>query len=160
MMWVNNNPNATHWNIETGYENPFDKANYPYQGNFSTESIQFILALLMPKLDTEFRCNGFEQGYKLLLTMPGETTKMSQNYIRLSISHQNLIQLVPEWTITADELRHFKPNQRKCFFQSEKSLRFFKIYTQTNCEEECLANFTKIECECVKFSMPSKLTKY
>lgn len=33
-------------------------------------------------------------------------------------------------------------------------LRFYKNYTQANCEMECLSNYTKNECGCVKFSMP------
>lgn len=42
------------------------------------------------------------------------------------------------------------------FFSTERQLRFFRTYTQYNCEAECLANFTQIQCGCVKFSMPSR----
>lgn len=44
--------------------------------------------------------------------------------------------------------------RRQCFFNSERYLRFFKHYTQHNCELECLANYTMKTCGCVKFSMP------
>lgn len=46
--------------------------------------------------------------------------------------------------------------RRQCFFNNERYLRFFKLYTQANCELECLTNHTLKECSCVKFSMPSK----
>uniref|UniRef100_A0A1B0A6D3 Pickpocket protein 28 n=1 Tax=Glossina pallidipes TaxID=7398 RepID=A0A1B0A6D3_GLOPL len=34
----------------------------------------------------------------------------------------------------------------------------FKIYSQNNCELECLANFTLTKCGCVKYSMPRNTT--
>lgn len=45
-------------------------------------------------------------------------------------------------------------SSRQCFFNDERYLRYFKVYTQQNCELECLANFTLATCGCVKFSMP------
>ena len=36
----------------------------------------------------------------------------------------------------------------------------FQNYSQSNCEMECYTNFTKKECGCVKFSMPSKQLYY
>lgn len=42
--------------------------------------------------------------------------------------------------------------RRKCYFDSERKLRFLKVYTQRNCELECLSNATRKACGCVKFS--------
>jgi amiloride-sensitive sodium channel len=28
---------------------------------------------------------------------------------------------------------------RKCYFDNERKLKFFKIYTQKNCEQECVS---------------------
>lgn len=36
-------------------------------------------------------------------------------------------------------------------------MRFFKVYTQTNCELECLTNYTLAKCNCVAFSMPRNI---
>jgi amiloride-sensitive sodium channel len=55
---------------------------------------------------------------------------------------------------TSPKLQSYDPKVRQCFFEDEKKLRFFKLYTQSNCEIECLANFTLNTCGCVKFSMP------
>lgn len=44
--------------------------------------------------------------------------------------------------------------RRKCYFDSERQLRFLKVYTQRNCELECLSNATLKTCGCVKFSLP------
>ena len=40
-----------------------------------------------------------------------------------------------------DKLRSFTPDVRKCFFEDEKKLKMFKVYTRRNCEMECLAEF-------------------
>lgn len=45
-------------------------------------------------------------------------------------------------------------DRRQCYFNGERYLRLFRMYTQHNCELECLANYTMAKCGCVKFSMP------
>lgn len=65
-----------------------------------------------------------------------------------------LISIRPKIITTSDGLKHYEPHRRQCYFQRERRLRYFNTYSQTNCELECLANFTLSECGCVKFSMP------
>lgn len=48
------------------------------------------------------------------------------------------------------------PNRRQCYFDDERDLRYFKSYSQSNCQTECLANYTMARCGCVKFWMPSE----
>lgn len=60
---------------------------------------------------------------------------------------------------TSDGLKHYLPNRRQCFFNKERFLRYFKVYTQQNCELECLANYTMQQCGCVKFSMPRDINE-
>jgi acid-sensing ion channel, other len=55
---------------------------------------------------------------------------------------------------TDDSLRSFSPEKRKCFFEGEKVLRFFKTYSKALCEWECMSNKTLEKCGCAKFSMP------
>ncbi|GLH02142.1 Pickpocket protein 28, partial [Gryllus bimaculatus] len=50
--------------------------------------------------------------------------------------------------------------QRRCFYPDERRLRFFRQYTQGNCELECLANATRAVCGCVEFHMPRDLDTY
>lgn len=44
--------------------------------------------------------------------------------------------------------------RRGCYFNSERQLQFFKIYTETNCWLECLTNFTLFYCGCTFYYMP------
>ena len=43
--------------------------------------------------------------------------------------------------------------RRNCFLYQEKKLKFFKVYTKNNCENECLADFMLSNCGCVEFFM-------
>jgi acid-sensing ion channel, other len=51
-------------------------------------------------------------------------------------------------------LQKFPLRIRKCYFDGEKKLKFFKTYTKDLCEWECLANATVKKCGCAKFSHP------
>lgn len=153
MMLVKGNPNASmRWTANAGYKSTSDIFNYPYQIN-NVENLYF--SVQSQKSDIGYKCNGFDQAFKLILTEPGDDLKMSRRYIRLLPSQFTIIEVLPELKSTRDEVRHFKPSQRKCFYSDERYLRYFKIYSQINCEEECLSNFTKNECGCVRFSQPS-----
>lgn len=57
---------------------------------------------------------------------------------------------------TSGNLAGWKPNIRHCYFQHERTLKFFKIYTISNCDIECKANHTLKMCGCVAFYHPSK----
>jgi hypothetical protein len=46
--------------------------------------------------------------------------------------------------------------RRQCYIAGERQLKFFKIYTKSNCELECLTNLTLRYCNCSAFFMPSK----
>jgi Amiloride-sensitive sodium channel len=49
------------------------------------------------------------------------------------------ILITPKLTQTDDNLRYLSPSERQCYFEGERRLKFFKIYTQSNCELECLS---------------------
>jgi acid-sensing ion channel, other len=48
--------------------------------------------------------------------------------------------ITPEIIRTDRSLRSMTPKKRGCYFEGEKKLRFFKVYTRRNCEFECLAD--------------------
>jgi acid-sensing ion channel, other len=47
--------------------------------------------------------------------------------------------ITPEIIQTDEELRSTEPFERKCYFEGERKLNYFKVYTQRNCEMECLS---------------------
>lgn len=156
MMIVENNPNISGWSLDSGYKNKFSEENYPFQPAFGERINILSMMLAINSWDIEYQCRGCDKGFRMILTMPGDTVEISQNYIRLPISVLNIIALRVKLTITSEGLRSYRPDQRQCFYSADNRLRFFKIYSEANCKAECLSNFTRIECGCVKFSMPSK----
>lgn len=63
--------------------------------------------------------------------------------------------VTPEVMVSSLELQQScSADQRNCFFDNERQLKFFKIYSKSNCEVECLTNITYKECGCVLYWMP------
>lgn len=155
VMIVDNNPNVTNWSLENGYEGGINDIKYPIRMFNARQSGALVVYLRLYEQDLEYLCRGPIQGFKVILTTPGESLKMSRHSFRVHLSEQADILIRPKLITTADELRSYKPEQRQCFFGSERKLKFFRFYAQHNCELECLANFTHRECGCVKFFMPS-----
>lgn len=159
-MLVVQNKNSSNWSLQNGYSNTYNNENYPYQSVVSGIPIDFSILLNTFKNNIAIQCSGIDQGFKIILSTPDDALQMSQNYFRLPLLHISAINIEPELTITTEKLRRFQPHQRQCFYGDERQLRFFKMYSQINCKVECLANFTKQECGCVRFSMPSIYTFY
>lgn len=57
---------------------------------------------------------------------------------------------------TTQSLKSYPPARRQCYFPSERYLQYFKVYTQRNCELECVTNYTLKTCGCVYLHMPSE----
>lgn len=156
IMIVKGNPNMSHWTLEKGYDDTADEKSYPIRVFNARHSAALTVTLLLYDRDLEYMCRGPIQGFKVILHTPGQILKTSRHSFRVPLSEEAEIWITPKLITTSDELRDYEPSRRKCFFSTEHQLRFFTIYTQNNCEAECLANFTKMECQCVTFSMPSK----
>lgn len=59
--------------------------------------------------------------------------------------------ITPKIIETDEDLRKLSADHRQCYFDDERKLRFFKSYTQKNCEVECLSNVTHENAKCVPF---------
>lgn len=79
-----------------------------------------------------------------------------RTYYGIAQNRTTMFTVSPKLSVTSPYVRQYEPTIRGCYTGSERHLKFFKQYTQRNCEMECLTNFTLAQCGCVKFSMPSK----
>lgn len=58
----------------------------------------------------------------------------------------------PEVIISDENLEtHYTKEERFCMFQEDVSLKYFKYYSQKNCELECLADLLTERCGCTPF---------
>lgn len=127
----------------------------------------------------KIKCN---PKFQVTFHPPNEQPQLWKNIYDISPKASAILRISPKLTTTSASLHRYRPNVRRCFFNSERRLRFYKRtfswtfglcchhfhsnfqfypfswdveYTQTNCESECLANFTLAFCGCARFSMPS-----
>ncbi|KAL5289998.1 hypothetical protein ACFFRR_009784 [Megaselia abdita] len=143
------------WNLEDGYsERDLENEPFPARVMGAGARAGIFLVLKGQKIDYDLLCRGPVQGFKILLHTPGEIPQVSKQYLRVPFDQEVLISIKPKIITTSDGLKHYEPARRQCYFQNERYLRYFKLYTQVNCELECLANHTLSKCGCVKFSMP------
>ncbi|KAL1402838.1 hypothetical protein pipiens_005902 [Culex pipiens pipiens] len=87
-------------------------------------------------------------------TLENEYPQVSKQYFRVPLQQEVIISVKPQMITTSDGLRDYAPHRRQCYFNHERRLKYFQVYTQQNCELECITNYTLRSCGCVKFSMP------
>lgn len=136
-MTVKGNRNISRWSLDHGYGFRFGhKDEYLTRLTIPIVVNYFVLVLSMEKQNFAHRCNPSGRGFKLILAPPGEVLKMSRNNFRIHMNKLNHIPYKSKIMTTSDGLRSYSADQRQCFYQSERRLRFFRMYTQANCEEE------------------------
>lgn len=171
----NRNVSST-WQLTFSYDQSDidEPQTYPYRVLAAGSRGGLFVLLRLYEENLDYICRGPVQGFKILLHQPGESPQLSRQYFRVPLLQEVLVSVKPNMMQTSEGLRDYHPNRcvttqircrmdsitivvysrRQCFFNSERFLRFYKVYTQRNCELECLANYTMQKCGCVRFSMP------
>jgi acid-sensing ion channel, other len=140
------------WTLDEGYRNSSENVGiYPRNGS----KFPLIIDMEVENVLNDGLCKGSIQGFKVFLHLPNEAPQISKQYFLVPYKQTVEISIVPKMITTAPELKDFSVRKRQCYFNDERYLRFFKYYTQNNCENECLANKTVEKCGCLRFHMPS-----
>ncbi|XP_065087706.1 pickpocket protein 28-like [Ochlerotatus camptorhynchus] len=142
------------WTQEGGYDKQAGLNAFPYRALSSGIKAGLLFMPEMRKIDQEFLCRGPYTGYKFAVHTPGEIPLTGDLFFRLNTLNSVTLMVTPRVIKTGKHLRSLPPNRRRCFFNDERYLRFFKTYTLYNCIMECISNYTFNSCRCVKFSMP------
>lgn len=145
------------WTLEKGYDADKSVRTYPARVLSAGTRAGLFIALQSFKQEVDYACRGPVQGFKVLLHSPNDVPLVSKQFIRIPMGKEILIAVKPNMITTSSGISEYHPHRRQCFLNGERYLKFFKIYTQNNCELECLTNFTYNKCGCVKFSMPRTL---
>ncbi|KAM7346051.1 pickpocket protein 28-like [Cochliomyia hominivorax] len=141
------------WSLDKGYIGQGFNA-YPQRLVLSSARNGLFVFMMGFQYNFDYTCRSFKQGYKVFLNSPESVALTSGNYILVPHDHEISVTILPQYIISTDNLRDFSPEKRQCYFNDERYLRFFKSYSQSNCQIECLTNFTISKCGCVKFWMP------
>lgn len=153
LKFPKHNKSSDDWKFEDGYVN-FNADVYPQRVLGSGHRAGLNIKLFVKESAIDYSCKGAVQGFKIALHTPGELPRLSVQFYQVPLKQQVLMTVSPQVITTAPGLKSYTPESRQCYFNSEKQLKFFQTYTQSNCELECLTDFTIRICGCVKFSMP------
>ncbi|XP_053686080.1 pickpocket protein 28-like [Sabethes cyaneus] len=145
---------STNWSLDDGYLSGTDINTYPRRSLGAGIKAGLTVLLKSNESDMDYLCGNSFQGFKVLLHMPNEYPQLLNQHFRIPLNQEVTVAVTPRMIETSDNIVSYKPMRRQCFFNNERYLKFFRMYTQSNCELECLANFTLKRCGCVKFSMP------
>ncbi|XP_004533537.1 pickpocket protein 28 [Ceratitis capitata] len=141
------------WSLDDGYVGQ-GYNSYPQRTAFSSARNGFFAFLQGYEHNFEYACRSFKQGYKVFLTSPESVPVTTSNYILVPHGDEVMVSVLPHYVISTDNLHDFSPEKRQCYFNDERYLRYFRSYSQSNCQVECLTNYTINKCGCAKFWMP------
>ncbi|XP_022825599.1 pickpocket protein 28 [Spodoptera litura] len=164
-LYLNSSKKIKGWSLEYGYsyENSTDRLNpstsyYPMPGmpNRASPDVEIVLREyhIRDKL-----CNAIRSGFKVYIQHPADLPQSSLYYYAVLNSQVSSMALSFSILNSSDRLRSYDAEVRQCYFPDERYLRYFKIYTASNCMIECLSNITYEKCGCVEFYMPHSSSK-
>ncbi|KAL7013324.1 hypothetical protein ACKWTF_015331 [Chironomus riparius] len=102
--------------------------------------------------------NGRYDGHLIYIHSPYELPTESSNQIFLQKDTFLKAQVEPQLNVVDVSLEDLDIKERNCYLEHEKKLKFFKVYTKTNCEHECMADNVLNRCSCVEFFMIRNFT--
>ncbi|XP_024081092.1 pickpocket protein 28-like isoform X2 [Cimex lectularius] len=142
------------WALDGGYFEDAPLETYPERALFPGSKAGITFVFKAEPADSDFLCRGPVEGFKVLLHNPAEIPTIGERYLRVPLKQEVIVAVQPKIMTTSHGLRTYSPHGRQCYFFNERYLQFFKIYTQQNCQLECLTNYTLKECGCVAIHMP------
>ncbi|XP_075167592.1 pickpocket protein 28-like [Haematobia irritans] len=148
------NQTQAKWSLEEGYEVGSNLNTYPARVLSAGSAVGLSLFLENFMEEADYTCNGPTQGFKVLLHSPDDVPSVSKHFLRITMDKEVMIAVKPNMITTTPNLAAYDPAKRLCYLNKDRQLRFYKTYSQNNCERECLTNFTLSQCGCVAFSMP------
>jgi hypothetical protein len=125
----------------------------------STSSIALKIVLFLRKNRHNSSEINFLQplkSFRIILHSPYELPSYSSRQFFHNYRQHIDVKLYPQVFLLDDDLKSFSPSMRNCFLDNEHSLKYFKVYTRKNCEQECLSDLVDATCGCVPFYVISE----
>jgi hypothetical protein len=79
-----------------------------------------------------------------------------RTHLSAQLQSQWTLVLSPKSILSSEELRQYSDASRKCYFANERRLKYFKQYTQNNCELECETDLVLEKCGCFLITIQGK----
>lgn len=141
MKVVKENPDATHWNIERGYDSNVNESKlYPFRvfatstnGWFDT----YKFKISTPYYASYEFCNSDAKEFKIAIHSNDELPQRFRDFFVIPSQEDITIKITPNVITTSDGLRIYSPQLRGCFYKEERKLRFFKTYSKCLSQINC-----------------------
>ncbi|RZF32442.1 hypothetical protein LSTR_LSTR001906 [Laodelphax striatellus] len=144
---------GTIWNPEEGYtSNRTDIFPWRMQGGSLSRTVRFILDL--DANDMQDFCTLGGRGFLVKGYNPAEQPSLTGGIAYAQVDQMTIIEVVPELITTSDNLKSWSPQKRGCYYNHERKLKMFSLYTYNNCETECIVNITINRCKCATNFLP------
>ncbi|KAG5675948.1 hypothetical protein PVAND_005805 [Polypedilum vanderplanki] len=140
------------WTMEKGYETDQDET-FPIRA-LKRNKIGIYYVILSKEDEIVWFCIKNGRGNKVIFHLPNEIPTSLHDSQFAAFDHHKKIKINAKIFKINPEMHSYPPNIRRCYLENEKKLKFFKTYTRTLCDYECMINYTLKICGCVKFSMP------
>ncbi|KAF2896463.1 hypothetical protein ILUMI_09711, partial [Ignelater luminosus] len=152
------NPYATQaklkgWSLADGYVNEDTTDDFPRRTFGSGVSGGLRILLVTNHSHIDRLCSDDNEGFLVTIHHPAEFPNMDTHF-RVPLDQTVSVAVKPTLITVSEELINYKPEDRKCYFSNERNLTYFYSYSQQNCLDECLTNYTIQYCGCVAFYMP------
>lgn len=145
--------NMSSWFLDKDYDT--DEINvYPrrvigagFQSGLSVQ-LKFNSSQLCPS------CMSGISGFRISLHMPVESSQIAGKFYNIPFNRETSLIVKPNMIYSSKNIKTYEPGKRFCYFNKERELKYFKIYSKTNCALECKADYVMRKCGCVTFAMP------
>lgn len=138
------------WSLDEGYTSSKEEIFPPR----SMKMNQLSVYMNLNESDASNICVSQGRGYKIIFHLPNEVPTPFHDEYFISFNFERMMTLTAKAYSTDPDLRKYAPTKRRCYFEDERKLKYFKTYTKNLCDYECMTNYTLRMCGCVKFSMP------
>lgn len=144
------------WSRDNGFKKGLALENYTYPFRSFNYYDFFHISL---NVNHSERISPFNSKLTVFFHAPDEIPIHHRRSTVVDIETDKIsnIEITPH-LVMSEGLEKYKPSVRQCFYTTERYLKFYKIYSQSYCEWECLTNYTLAQCGCVPYHMPRMLS--
>ncbi|XP_029345801.1 pickpocket protein 28-like [Acyrthosiphon pisum] len=152
------NYQGSKWTFDDGYSLFSDKDVLFSITPARTSGVSYYhrLRLKLHTTENEFSAcpnNDFNEDFFLvIISNPGELHNMYKTRSYVASDTYQKIQITPFVKKMNSDLMWRSLKIRKCYLHNERKLSIFRLYTESNCNEECRINITISMCGCVHYN--------
>ncbi|XP_017783361.1 PREDICTED: pickpocket protein 28-like [Nicrophorus vespilloides] len=145
------------WNPEVGYPPDADADVLPKR-SYGAGSHLGLTLVLDADLAQYYCSSTSSTGFKALISSPIESPKVADFGFLIPPGDETRVTIEPIIMDATKGIKGIDIKKRQCFFNNERYLQFYRLYSERNCKLECQANFTLNLCGCIPYYLPKNMS--